>query len=388
MSITPVTPVNALPDPATLTLKDVKAWGSDTRRFLAVPEIRAKVDSLLAERATALDVAAPAPDAVEVPPTPTEEEVKAAEVAAQVKADEELLAAKAKLEADTKAEADRKAAETPKKIVVRYQATDENGQPIGSPTYLEAATHEEMVEKQKQAHINATRAYHRLKKQKDTAVFKQPETVLPTEEELLEAAKDLSSDDPAKKLAAARKIANADIEKEREANRKEANRLRGIQVGLEFRTKHPEFNPCQANSLILGQYLEANNLEFTVDNLEIALAAEESRLTPAVQPAVEVVQVPPVPANTPEPVTVIPAAPVEPAAPVVQPAPPPNPVVAPVAPPKRTGDLQPGAQSGRKPVVQPVGLTKADINKMPRDEYKRRLKIPHLRAEIERVLNS
>src|SRR5271157_1853519 len=53
-----------------------------------------------------------------------------------------------------------------KKIVREYQVRDEEGNPIGRPTHLEAWTTDEMYEKMQTAHENATRAFHRLKKQK------------------------------------------------------------------------------------------------------------------------------------------------------------------------------------------------------------------------------
>lgn len=376
---TPNAPVVAVFDPATFVLTDVKSWTpEETKARFKNQDVVNRFYELQKERSQ---------------PKETPEEIAAredAEAAAAIEKARIETEAAEKAKAEAKAKADADAAAAPKtKIVVKYQAKDEKGQPIGTPTYLEADTWEEMSEKQTQAHVNAVRAYSKLKKQKENLTFKQePKLSGPTQEELAEAARDLNSDDLVKKTAAVRKIAGSDeIQKQKEANDAEAARLRGVAIGLEFRTKHyNDFNPCEANSRLIGDYLQTNNLEFTLDNLEVALAAVEDQLTP-VESQVPAVQVPAAAANTP-PVAPAPAN-AEPAAPVVPPAAAPIQTPAPaVTPPKRTGDLQPGAQSGRRPEVKPAGLTKADIAKMDRVEYKRRMKIPHLRAEIEKALAS
>src|SRR5579859_2607683 len=52
------------------------------------------------------------------------------------------------------------------KWFVDYQPMDETGKPIGRKTHLEADTPEELIEKQQQAHLEATRAYFRIKNAK------------------------------------------------------------------------------------------------------------------------------------------------------------------------------------------------------------------------------
>src|SRR5665213_576016 len=64
------------------------------------------------------------------------------------------------------------------KLVQDYQATDEHGNAIGRSTHLEARSWIELVRKQKEAHVQATRAFHRLKDQKTTFTKKVVEPCL------------------------------------------------------------------------------------------------------------------------------------------------------------------------------------------------------------------
>src|SRR5665811_777349 len=150
-------------------------------------------------------------------------------------------------------------------------------------------------------------------------------------------------------------------------------------VSINWMTKHiGDYNRCQANGKILATYLEENDLEWTVDNLDLAFAATESQLAPLVLQAAPVAAVPePTPvinppvevsqAVAPTPVPVIKPEPVVAAETPVPPAPAPN-VQAPAARPGVNGGLIPGQQSAPRPVAGPLGLTMKDIKGWTADQ--------------------
>lgn len=282
----------------------------------------------------------------------------------------------------------------PKKIILEYQPEDENGNPIGRKTHLEAATWEEMSQKQKTAHIEATRAFHRLKTRQDKITPKKTEVevVRMTDDEILQAANDLKSDDEDKAVAAQRKIDADRIIEERQALQVEKENARQAQVSYAFMRNHvADFNPCNANAQILSDYLRDNGWDWTVDNLEVAFAATESQLAPVPQAIPAPVQQPETTIQPTKQVVNPPAAaPTAVAAPVVAPIPPVAPVVnPPAAAPRRIGGgVIPGETlTGRPTVSKPVGLTKKDIAKWSGPTMLKEMKSsPARRAEIERVL--
>ena len=48
-----------------------------------------------------------------------------------------------------------------------------------------------------------------------------------------------------------------------------------------FMRRHPEYNPCDANSQILSEFIRANNLEWTQQSLEKAWESERGKMAPA-----------------------------------------------------------------------------------------------------------
>lgn len=373
-----------------LTKDIIRGWsGTETLKQMSNPEVRAEIERVWNEPEVDQEAVA-------------EAQRQAEEVAASA-ATAEAIRVQAESEAEAKRLAEIEAAKvvptvTPTKIVVDYQASDEQGNPIGRPTHLEADTWEEMSKKQTQAHVNAVRALERMKGHKVSFKKKQEEPVKigMTDAEILQIAQDLN-EDPAKAAKAAqavRKLSNADAAEERERKAQEAiEEAHGRSISYQFMRNHlNDFNPCQANSDILTEYIQNNNLEWTVDNLEIAFAATESQLAPPTRPAipasVPAVDNPPAPAPAVTAAPVVVAVPEIPAVPpvVVEVAPAPVPVIPanPVIPVRRVpnGGIQPGGLSGRPPVQVPVGLTKKDIKDMPRDEYKRRVKDPKFVAEV------
>lgn len=306
------------------------------------------------------------------------------------------------------------------KIVQEYQIKDDTtGAPIGRPTHLEAKTWPEFIAKKDECHTQATRAFNRLKSQKTS--FKQQQPEQPTykqltDEEMTQAIKDLKGDDPAKAVAAARLIAGSEVAKDRESAREAEAKAKGQAIGYEFLKRHAhDFNPCKANSELIGKFLEENNLEFTLDNLELALIAKENELAPVLVPASRV-EVPPV-ANPPAAVPSVPAV-VTPTVPQAVPAVPQHPAAelaarqaaaaaappaasvppvtqpvaentpsAPTARPGVNGSIEPGSLSAQRPTVsgKPT-LTKADILKMDKEQLKRMVKDPIKRQELNAIL--
>jgi hypothetical protein len=304
--------------------------------------------------------------------------------------------------------------EEKKKIVVNYQATAEDGTPIGRPTHIEGWSNEEVIEKMKNAHINAVRYAERVKKNKVSSIESNSQQVRAQQqvkdlETEAAAAVTEAAKDPEKLPDAIRKVTKA----EREAQiATETARQHGKAIADAWMTDHKEdFQPCEANSKIIGNWLQANTLGLTYENLELAFAATETQLAkPMYQAPVEEVSAP-VASNAhavapvaPAPVTPSITAPVVVAAeptsmPVTQPV---QPVVAaPVSPsaaapiaqpaarrPGVNGSLPPGTLTAARPVLQqqPVVSTQAEllkeINKMPRDEYRRKIKT---REFVERL---
>ena len=366
------------------------------------PVRSAEIDAYLRSREAAQAIAEIAAENVgEIVAEPTEE-VVIADPAAQASYDaqqaEEARLAEEAQQAETarlaqEAEATRQTEVPKKKIVVEYQAKDEAGNPIGRPTHLEAYSWEEMSKKQTEAHIQATRAFHRLKAQKTT--FNRQEPIAPimmSNAELVQAAEDLKSDDAEKASAADRKLRANQILEQQAQLAIQSQHAKEKEAALVFMTNHiHDYNRCQANSKILSAYLNDNNLEWTPDNLELAFAATESQLAPVAVASVS----DPEPENNP-PVEV-PQAPANASATVIQPpakaptevpttqAPAANPPAAASRPGVNAGII-PGQNSGIRPTGRPQGLTMKDIKGWTAEQMKKERNNPARRAEIDRVI--
>lgn len=379
--------------PETLTFDDIKSWdGGMMKKQMAHPEMREAIYNVVRARslseveATSAQEISPVVETVLTP----EEQAAAAEIA--YKAAEEVEAQRVATEAAA-AEQARKAAEevTPKKVVVDYQVKDEDGNSIGRPTHLEAATEDELRAKIIEAHIQATRAFHRLKKQKVS--FKEPTpaaTVVPISDvELLAFMKDLKSEDPQKQLEAVRKVNKAESDKQQAEYDKKLAEVQELrrqeQVSFMFLKRHGnDFNNCEANINLIKNYFLENELAWTLDNLEIAFHALESELAPVEAPVAPVA-----PAN-PEPAPAAPVVPTPAAVPAVQPvvtatAQVPAPVnPAPVTPrPGVNAGIIPGQNSGSRPAPAPKGLTAEEIRSWDGPTMRVKMRNPALRAQIE-----
>lgn len=399
-----------------LTKEEILAFEPDVfLKKIANPETRAEIEAVWNAQPEAPGGAI-AVEETPVAPAPTpEEQAEADRVTAETaKAEAERVASEAAKAEQVRKDAEQKArtdAEAKKqRLVLDYQVTDpESGQPIGNRTHLEADTWEEMSDKQKIAHEHATRALHRFKNRKVTTKAEEPSKPQLTDAELQAAVAEIrKGDDPKAAVAALRKVAGAeDAEAERQALKQKQSELDAQAISYDFMRRHlHDFNSCDANGKIIGQYIIDNNLAWTLDNLEEAFDQEKEKLAPVAMPAAPAVLAPtPVPAN-PEPiapVTTVTAPVIEtPVAPPVVPAPtePPAPVAAaeptpavaapnPPAPRKvPNSGIVPGTTAGRPVSTAPAGLTKQDIAKMNNVELRRRMRDPKLRAEIERVANS
>lgn len=365
--------------PSTITWEMIQGWdGKTMKRYMAIPELREAIKDVVIQRSgTEVQELAIRQQADENPPAPV---VPTSEVVIATPEPAPVVVAPAE----------------PKKIVVEYQVRDEDGNPLGRVTHLEAATEEEMRDKIIKAHTEAVKFAHRLKKQ-NVALQQQPKPAQPaapagqlSDQELMATLKDLRSDDSQVQLAAHRKLQAADeAKKKAEQEKQEADKAeakRQVDVSNRFLARHKHnFNPCQANVERFAKYFEDRKLDWTDDNLEIAFSDLEDSLAPVVEQAAPVAPANPAPAPAPTPAT--PAA----ATPVVQPAPtatvtpaaPVNP--APAAPrPGVNGGIVPGQQSAPRPVAAPKGLTIEEILSWDGPTMRAKMRSP-LRAEIERV---
>jgi hypothetical protein len=328
------------------------------------------------------------------------QEKAAADEAARIEAEKVAQAEEERKDLEEKQRLAEEAAKPKQKIVREYQVKDEKGNPIGRPTHLEADTWEEMAEKMEAAHANAVRFAERMKRRaelKPTFSPPEPKIEVLDEPEILAIQKDLESKD---ELVVAKAKAALELNaarRDRLELRKREDFVRGQAVSLTFRDQHPEFNACEANSKVLSQYIRDNQLEWTLDNLEIAYAATESQLAPrtveipsrtiavsepvAVPVVQEIKQEPPV-TNTPVAAPVVAQPPASAAAVAPTPVDPPAPTPNVAAQERKTpaAGIEPGTLHGARPTgpvaSKPTGLTKQDIAKMPRDEYRKRMRDP------------
>lgn len=292
-----------------------------------------------------------------------------------------------------------------KKIVVDYQATTEDGTPIGRPTHIEGWTNEEVIEKMKNAHINAVRYSERVKRNRVKDVEAQTqnqqldEQAKKSEEEASVAVEVATKEkDPAKLQDAIRKSTKAD--RDREIALATA-RSQGQIIANTWLADHKEdFLQCEANTNLISEWMKSNNLVLTYENLELAFSANETKLVkpqyrpPVEEPAAVVLNAPvaaSVPSVVPAPVIPVPVVavvpePVSAVLPVSQPvaaASSPTPVVPPNSVPARrpgvNGSLPPGTLSAARPSGEQVPQTTTieaflkEVEKMPAAEYRKKL---------------
>jgi hypothetical protein len=300
------------------------------------------------------------------------------------------------------------AVEEKKKIVIDYQVTAEDGTPLGRPTHIEGWSNEDVIEKLKAAHINAVRYAERVKKNRVTSIEARTqqkqaeEQVQKSEQEASVAVEEAAKEkDPIKLKNAISKVSKAD--RDAEIARQTARAQGKVIVDAWIADHKEDFQPCEANSNIIGAWLAANQLELSYENLELAFVANETRLAkpvpqaPVVEAPATVVANPPANASA-VPAVVTPSITVPPAASAEQVLPPatqtsqavvaasePTSAAAPNAQPAArrpgvNGSLPPGTLTAVRPVAQqqPQTTTRAellkDMKKMSSDELRKKLK--------------
>ncbi len=168
------------------------------------------------------------------------------------------------------------------RYIGEYQILGEDGKSIGRPTHLEARTLSEYLSKQREVHTQATRAFHRLKQQKLT--FKNEKTIL-TPEAIQEAARvALESKDTNKITDVIRGVIETEYQKRDRELKEKQSYEDGREISNEFMRRHlHDFNPCEANKKVIGEYFAEHNLDFTLDNLEVCfqdLKEQGNKLAP------------------------------------------------------------------------------------------------------------
>ena len=375
-------------------------------------------------------------------------------VAAEAAEQQRLVDEAAQQDADQKAAADKAAAEKaaadaaeqekqlaekariaeeaahPKtKIVKEYQVRDEEGNPIGRPTHLEADSWEEMSEKQQAAHENAVRYAERMKKRaalRPTPAVPQVPIPILSDEQRKAFEAEAQAEGPKAEIAKL-KLETDDANKERLQARQANEQIRIEKESIVFINANKDFYPCTGNARIMSEYLHAEGLEWNAGNLEIAYEKLASKLTS--RPVEETVA-PVVPANpapvvpTPQPAAATPAAPaVVPAVENIPQTPPANnspvvaasvvatepsakaepvvptpsetpapPAVNPPAPVKRPASgIEPGSLHGARrqqtapteSTQQTVSEIKREVARMPLDVFKKNLRNPKFREKLK-----
>lgn len=294
-----------------------------------------------------------------------------------------------------------------KKIVVDYQATAEDGTPIGRPTHIEGWTHEEVIDKIKNAHINAVRYAERVKRgrvkdiETTTQVQKLEEQAKVSQQEADVAVEVATKEkDPAKLQEAIRKSTKAERDNEEALA---ARRAAGQAIANAWLIEHKEdYLQCEANNNLISKWMADNGLTLTHENLEAAYVANETKLAkpqyrlsveepaavvPNAQPAASVTppaaaSIIPVPVApvVPEPVPATPPA-SQPAATAPAPAPAAAPNSAPAARrPGVNGGIAPGTLSAARPSGTPTPQPTSneaflkEVHAMPREEYREKLR--------------
>jgi hypothetical protein len=233
------------------------------------------------------------------------------------------------------------------RYIEEYHVTAEDGTKIGRATHLEARSLPELLAKKQEVHTQATRAFHRLKQQKLS--FKpEPKTIL-SPEQIQEAARlALEAKDPTKVTDVIEQVIETKYKQREQEIKDQAEQQKGKAISNQFMRRHlHDYNPCEANNKLMGEYFDEHNLLYTLDNLEAAFVAlsDDNKLVKVVPtfqtPVAEVAN--PTPATT----VAAPAAPVLPVAEV------------PAAVPASAAPAQPSAPS--QPVVEATATTPAVV---------------------------
>lgn len=254
---------------AALESRESQATRELTRPTTA--ELATEAQQMAAEGTESSQVNSAVPEQVNSVPTPTPAPVKTDHTAE----DEAWKAAGVVVYRDAKGNVVR--------TTVEYQIFEEDEKtPIGRPTHFECGSLFEAFLKTRTAHALSTRAYSRLRRQKLT-FQERAKTALSGDQIKAAATAALQAQDPTKMEEAILATIESQYKELDDKQAKQAGELIRAAIQIEFRSRHVhDYYNCQANGQAISAYLAANNLEFTLDNLEAAFIdlSEQGRLVP------------------------------------------------------------------------------------------------------------
>jgi hypothetical protein len=276
-----------------------------------------------------------------------------------------------------------------------YQPTDEHGRTLGGKQVIKYRTPDELAEKLRDQNIELVRKLRQVTREQRLGIA--PKEELPNDLELMPKSVEykelplsieeryaLSQDlnDPEKFEAARDKlfesatgVAPKDFREQQNAQQFTVQQLLARTNAQQFFDAHPEFYVCEENLEVTTDWMIKNGLQPTVRNFELAQSKMQEAGLLVASPIVREE------APTPHAAPAQPAAaentasnsqtPVEPATRISSDAQP---------QPKRQAQVPSGLNSRLAsttgPVSEPRTMSLADIDRMPSDEYKRRLTDP------------
>ena len=168
-----------------------------------------------------------------------------------------------------------------------YQPVNDRGEPVGSRTFIRAASQEKLLEKVAGAHASAA-VFGARWKSRATRPTQQPARPRLTNIEKAELLQKANAGD----VESAEQLFNNHLVEQISA---EEETCRQNIASQEFMAENQQFVPCQANAKAMGAYLQARNLEWTVANLQAAFDELSSQNKIALRPVVKAEEPEPVP---------------------------------------------------------------------------------------------
>lgn len=165
-----------------------------------------------------------------------------------------------------------------------YQPVNDRGEPVGSRTFLRAASQEKLLEKVAEAHASAAVFGQRWRSR--AVQPSQPARPRLTNIEKAELLQKANTGD----VEASERLMNNNLLEQIAAD--EETRRQNI-VSQEFMAENPRFQPCQANAAAMSAFLQSDYSDWTVANLQRAfdtlsaqnkLALREVKTEPAIEP--------------------------------------------------------------------------------------------------------
>ena len=187
------------------------------------------------------------------------------------------------------------------KYTINFPLTDEQGQPLldragkARVTHLIADSAEELITKMATSNLEVSRALDRSNRHIETLKSKRPtpRAVAPdlkakplSQEETIQVGLDIQ--DPRKAAAAVEKMVESRIGPvagEVERQRQTLDQTAKVRLGREFFSRHKDdLADIAANGSMLAKWITENELDWTLDNLEIAFVTLGDRLVRPVPP--------------------------------------------------------------------------------------------------------